>query len=203
MFHQDTPHGKVVDVSRRNGGTNPFRRRGDQTVRLMQRHTAIGEFAAPRARLNGLRNAEGCQAQRIEQTAGVGYFTLSQTSPNLLDRYCADPRFHATPTQTGYPRRGRPTSKCVDQDGRIEQQPRHASTRPAIIAAALPPHPLRRVIVPLVTGIIDTTQCRFDLVPTPFIVETTLNEFADESTTSPGACASIEFDDEMVRQSYV
>ena len=169
----------------------------------MQRHAVLGEFTAPVARLDGLCNTERCQAQPIEQTAGSSFFALSQTSPNLLDGYCANPRLHAAPTQPGYARPGWPTPKRVDQDGRIEQQPGHASTRPAIIAAPLLPHPLRRIVVPLVTAVSYPTQCRFDVIPTSFIVETTLNELADKSTTSPGAGASIEFHDEVVRQSYV
>lgn len=202
-FHQYFPHGEVVDVVRCNGGADPYGCGRDQAIPLMQRHAVLGEFSAPVARLDGLCNTERRQAQPIEQMAGGTFLTLSQTSPNLLDGYCANPRLHAASTQAGYPRCGRPTPKCVDQDGRIEQQPGHASTRPAIIAPPLPPHPLRRVVVPRVTAVIYAAQRRFDVVPTPLIVETPLDEFADESAASPGAGASIKFHDEGVGQRYV
>lgn len=203
MFHRYLPHGKIVDVGGRNRGANPLRCGRDQAIRLVQSHATFSELPAPSTRLDGLRDTKRRQAQPIEQTTGSSRFALSQTSPNLLDRYRADPRINAPPTQTGYPRCRRATPKRVDQYSRVEQQPRHASPGPAIIATALAPHPLRRVVVPLVTAVMYPTQGRFDIVPALFIVETPSNEFADEGTASSGAGAPIEFDDEIVGHRYV
>ena len=203
VLHQYLTHWKIIDVGRRNRGANPLRCGCDQAIRLVQCHATFSELAAPGTRLNGLRHTKRRQTQPIEQTTGGSHFALSQTSPNLLDRHRANPRIDAAATQTGYPRCRRATPKCVDQYGRIEQQARHASTRPAIIATALSPHPLPRVVVPLVTTVMYPAQGRFDIVPTPFIVKTPANEFADEGATSSGAGAPIEFHDEIVWHRYV
>ena len=203
MFYRYLPHGKVVDVGRCNRSANPLRCGRNQAIRLMQGHTALGELAAPSTRLDGLRDTKWRQTQRIEQTAGSSLLAPSQSSPNLLDRYRANPWVDAAPPQTGYPRCGRATSKRVDQYGRIEQQPRHASTRPAIIATALAPHPLRRVVVPVVTAVVYPAQGRFDIVPAPFVVKTPPNEFADERAAPSGTGTPIKFHHEMVGHRYV
>ena len=53
------------------------------------------------------------------------------------------------------------------------------------------------------TAVIDSAQCRFDVVPAPFIVKATSNEFADERAASSGTSALIEFDDEVIGHGYV
>ena len=66
-------------------------------------------------------------------------------------------------------------------------------------AVPLTPHPLRRVVVPIVTGIRNLAHRRFDVVPTPFIVKASSYEFGDEGATPADACASIKFHHHGIR----
>ena len=60
--------------------------------------------------------------------------------------------------------------------GGIEQQPGHRSARAARVGLTLSPHPCRRIVVPLVTGIGQAAEGGFDVVPAPLVLETALDE---------------------------
>jgi len=64
-------------------------------------------------------------------------------------------------------------------------------------------HPCRRIRVPIVHGVGEGSKRRLDVVPTPFIVESTLDEFYDECTPSTGTGPSIQFGNQLVLQNYV
>ena len=49
-----------------------------------------------------------------------------------------------------------------------------------IVAVSLHPHPRRRIVVPVATGIQNPAQRHFDIIPAPFIVKPTSYEFGHE-----------------------
>ena len=68
---------------------------------------------------------------------------------------------------------------------------------------SLTPHPLRRIVIPIVTGVRNPANRCLYVVPTTLIVKSALHELADEGAALAGACASIKFQDQRIRQCYV
>ena len=203
MFHQHFPHWKVIDVGGGERGSDPFRRSRDQAVSLVQRDALLSERTTPDARPPALSNTKRGQPKCIEKATRSGTFIRPQTPPNLLDRYDAHPRLYASATQVRHTCCGWTASKRIDQNGGIEQQSGHHSTGSAIVAAPLTPHPICRIVVPIVTGTPNPAQCFFDVVPTPFIVKSASDELGDKGAALAGACATIQFRHQGVGQCNV
>ena len=64
-------------------------------------------------------------------------------------------------------------------------------------------HPLRRVVVPVVAGVGDAAERRFDVIPAPFVGESPLDQLSDEGAALPGTGAPIELGHEIVVQGDV
>ena len=94
-------------------------------------------------------------------------------------------------------------ARGVDEQRGIEQQADHLpSARPAGVGATLPPRPRCRVVVPIVASIGQAAERSFDVVPAAVVIETPLDQLADERTSSSRACAPIDFRHEVVVERY-
>ena len=71
------------------------------------------------------------------------------------------------------------------------------------VRAALAPHPLGGVVVPVVARIGQAAERCFDIVPAAFVVETALDQFADERTSAARTGTPVELFHQSVIQSYV
>ena len=64
-------------------------------------------------------------------------------------------------------------------------------------------HPLRWIGVPVMAGVGDAAECRFDVIPAPFVVESPPDQLSDESAALPGTGAPVELGHEIVVQDDV
>ena len=67
----------------------------------------------------------------------------------------------------------------------------------------MPPHPRGGVVVPVVAGIRQAAERRFDVVPASFVVKTALDQFGDERASPSWARASINLRHEVIGECYV
>jgi hypothetical protein len=80
---------------------------------------------------------------------------------------------------------------------------RPTSAGPTGVAVTLRPDPRCWVRVPIVHSVREGSECRLDVIPAPFIVQATLNEFGDERTPLSGADSTIQLSHQLVLQHYV
>lgn len=72
-----------------------------------------------------------------------------------------------------------------------------------LIAASLSTHPVPGVGVPLVPGVGQLGQRRFDVSPAALVVERAAQGCRDEAAAPPTAHPAIELSDELVVDAYV
>ena len=113
VFNGDVGHGEVVSVRCRYGSSDSSGRRGDQTIGLVQCHTALGELPPPRSRPATFRDAKGSQPQPLKQPLRDRLLSRAQTTPDFFDGNGADPWLHPPAGQTRYPGSGRSSAKRV------------------------------------------------------------------------------------------
>ena len=67
----------------------------------------------------------------------------------------------------------------------------------------LSPHPRGRIVAPLVSVIGQAPESGFDVIPAPFVLETTPDEFGDERASPPRARSPDDLGHEIVVECYV
>jgi hypothetical protein len=100
------------------------------------------------------------------------------------------------------PARVRATAKEVDQDGRVEENRRQLPDA-ALISAPLLANPPAGILVPLVTGIRDRPERRFEQLPAVIVVQRPLNCTPDVRAAAASANPAVELSDDVVAESYV
>ena len=75
-----------------------------------------------------------------------------------------------------------------------------AAIRPSSVAtiAALFPDPGSRIVIPLVARVGEPAKGRFDVVPTPLVVQAAADQLAEECAPTSNARAPVELGDEIV-----
>lgn len=202
MFDVQLGHRKVGDVGRRQRGADADGSGPDQAVGLMQRHAFLGVLPSPAACEYPFADSEWRDAQPVEESPHDGLLVVTHPAPDLLDGESAHPRLGTNATQPGETSGRGSASERVDENRRVEQQARH-SAGAARVAASLRSHPLGRVVIPDVPGVSDGPERRFDVVPSPLVVQAPPDQRRDEGTALTGPDASVELGDQRIVQRYV
>ncbi len=93
VFDRDVVHWEVGGVSRRQASINARGGGGDQAVGLVKRDASSGELPAPLSGATSFGRAQRCTPQAAHQPLCDGFFAGKQSTPDLLDRDRAGPRF--------------------------------------------------------------------------------------------------------------
>ena len=117
---------EVGNVRRRQCRADPEGRCGNQTIGLVEGDAPLSEFTTPTARTLRFCGVQRRQPQRSHQPTRRQFLAGSKSAPYLLDRNRRHPWFHPDPSQSLDAISGRPTPEGIDQNRRIEHQPRHA-----------------------------------------------------------------------------
>jgi hypothetical protein len=68
---------------------------------------------------------------------------------------------------------------------------------------ALLTHPSTGVVVPIVPGVWQLTECGFDVVPAPLVLESASDQFRNECAAASGPNALIQLCDHVIVKRYV
>jgi hypothetical protein len=93
---------------------------------------------------------------------------------------------------------GRPVVDRELLHGEIRDSPDSTGVFGTLLA-----HPRRRIAVPVVAVVRELPERPFDVVPAPFVSETTPNQLGDEGAVPPRAGTVIEFGYEVMVERYV
>ena len=160
----------------------------------------LSEFTTPTARTLRFCGVQRRQPQRSHQPTRRQFLAGSKSATYLLDRNRRHPWFHPDPSQSLDAISGRPTPEGIDQNRRIEHQPRHAQpdrresplrcarTQPA--GSSSHSWPVSEIV----------PQGCFDVVPPTLVLETASDQLGDESTTPPRSRFPVECRHQFVIQ---
>ncbi len=196
-------HRKVFGVSSRQPRPDTDGRGGDQTVSLMQCDASGCVLSPPRSCPHPLGQAQRGQSKPAEEPLDGCFFRPSYSSPNLFDGDDAHPWFDPATSQSSNPVGRWSTPHRVNEDGRVEHQSRHRSAGSTNVGRSLLTNPAGRIGVPLMAAVTHSAERRLDIVPSPLVIETALDQLLDHHAATPAAGPPVKFSDDSVVQRYV
>ncbi len=119
-------HREIGNVRRGQRRGDPDGRGCDQAVSLVEGDPALGELTTPAACTLRFGGAERRQPESPNQATSGRFLLRPKTTPDLLDRDGRYPRLDTDASESLDATGGGPSSECVDQHRRVEQQPGHA-----------------------------------------------------------------------------
>jgi hypothetical protein len=191
MLHTNAKHREVRRIACSQSRADADSRRCDETISLMDSNAPTRMVATPRTGELTLSDVQRGESQAAKEAPGGDLLRRSDPTPNLLDRYCADPGFISTAPHLSEATLRGTAAQHVDQDRRVEQNASHVSRRVA------------RRIVDFSPIRLDRHPNRFQFVPSTFVIECPADKGRQEGTALPLPKAGVQLADEFIGELYV
>jgi hypothetical protein len=202
MLDPELSHREILRIASRQRPIVHPRRGCDQTIALIQRHAASGKGTPPSARLPRSPGVYRQHNESAEQPACCLGLGGTEATHYLLD-IDRSRRRHVTGGAQRHDvfHRWSPPEE-VDQHSGVKNA-KHRSPSATGVGAALLPHPSRRVGIPLVILILDDARCCFDVGPSEFLANCTLNGRTHKCAATSRTAEFVDLSDELIVQFYV
>ncbi len=203
MLNVEPAHWKMLGVPGCEWQGEKHRRRGDQAVRLGERHPCGRMIPSPVAGKLALRAIDLDNAQPVKQSIRRRPLVGAEPSVDFLDVDRGGTRDARMLPQRSQPlNRPGSAAEYIDQDRRI-QQDWHVSADAPGVSTALSANPVLWVGVPFVADVSQAPKRTFDVVPAPLVVQRASHRGCDERAAPTSSYAPIEIPHDLVIETNV